>query len=253
MIPFFIFLVIITTIVNIIYFLSRRLSPIPYFPTNKKDLSLIVATLLSNSLLDKNKSSNQIQDTSNIIIDLGAGTGTVIFPAALEAYKREVLPLKIAGGPTPRRFAPGAIAGGDAVPFRSFSEGGREGQALIKIETSQKITTQFYAVEIHPLLIFIMHLKHLFHPNRKNIHILRTNLFNLNFSNLTIKQFNNITIYLYVGPFVMQRLKPVLQSFPKGIRIVSYMYEIPGWEKYLKEVRTGEKKLYCYELKKSKK
>jgi len=57
-------------------FSSSRLSPIPYFPTNKKDLPLIIKALkLKNN---------------QIVVDLGAGDGVVIFEAAKEAFDKKV-------------------------------------------------------------------------------------------------------------------------------------------------------------------
>lgn len=220
-------------IINIIYFISRTLSPIPFFPTNKKDLPLIITSLLST----------HSQHKKSVIIDLGAGTGTVIFPAAEEAYKRQrAFSLKSAGG------APGGGPAGftlNKVKEKRWDEGAT-GPA--QIESSEKSTTQFIAVEIHPLLIFIMHLRRLLHPNRKNIHIIRADIFNTDLKkNLTLN-FKFLTLYLYVGPFVMSRLKPVLKSFPARTRIVSYMYEIPGWDKKLIKTRKGVKKLYVYLL-----
>lgn len=53
-----------------------KFSPIPYFPTNKKDLKLIVKAL--------DLKSNQV------VYDLGAGDGVVIFEAAKEALKRKL-------------------------------------------------------------------------------------------------------------------------------------------------------------------
>jgi len=66
---FSIFIIIFTYV-----FVSRKRSPVPYFPTNKKDIPLIMEALN----LEKNKS----------VVDLGAGNGIVIFKAASEAYKR---------------------------------------------------------------------------------------------------------------------------------------------------------------------
>ena len=55
-------------------FVSRKRSPVPYFPTNKKDIPLIIKAL--NLKLNR------------IVVDLGAGDGVVIFKAANEAYKK---------------------------------------------------------------------------------------------------------------------------------------------------------------------
>ena len=62
---------IVSVFVIIIIFVSRKYSPVPYFPTNKKDIPLIIKALD----LKNNKT----------IVDLGAGDGIVIFEAAKEA------------------------------------------------------------------------------------------------------------------------------------------------------------------------
>ena len=55
------------------YFFSSKVSPIPYFPTNKADLDKIIKAL------DMKK--------NGVILDLGAGDGTIIFAAATKAYQ----------------------------------------------------------------------------------------------------------------------------------------------------------------------
>lgn len=57
-------------------FALPRFSPIPYFPSNRKDLPLIIKAL---SLVN-----------DQIIYDLGAGDGTVIFEAARNAYQKKM-------------------------------------------------------------------------------------------------------------------------------------------------------------------
>ncbi len=61
-------------IIIILLFSSKTFSPIPYFPSNKKDLHLIIKAL--------NLKNNQV------VIDLGAGDGIVIFEAAKKAYQK---------------------------------------------------------------------------------------------------------------------------------------------------------------------
>lgn len=57
-------------------FLSRRASPIPYFPSNRKDINRIVKMLhLKND---------------QVIYDLGAGDGIVIFSAARVAQQKKL-------------------------------------------------------------------------------------------------------------------------------------------------------------------
>lgn len=70
----FLAVILIFTAFIIYIFVSRKRSPVPYFPTNKKDIPLIIRALN----LEKSKS----------VVDLGAGNGIVIFKAAEEAYKR---------------------------------------------------------------------------------------------------------------------------------------------------------------------
>ena len=172
-------------------FTSRRFSPIPYFPTNRKDISLIVKSLL-------NKKS-RVPSFKFQVIDLGAGTGTVIFPTALEAYNKK-LPIK------------------------------------------------FVAIEIHPLLIFILHLKRLFHPNKNNIKIIRADIFNMDFNNLLSSTLHPppSIFYLYVGREALRRLKEQLSKLPAGTRIISYMYPIEG--KKADVELSGVHKIYSYKV-----
>lgn len=55
------------------YFFSSKVSPIPYFPTNTADLDKIIKAF------DLKK--------DGVILDLGAGDGTVIFAAAEKAHQ----------------------------------------------------------------------------------------------------------------------------------------------------------------------
>ena len=67
-----IFLLLILFVLFIIsLFSSEKFSPIPYFPTNKKDIPAIIKALKLRN--------------DQIIFDLGAGNGIVIFEAAKKA------------------------------------------------------------------------------------------------------------------------------------------------------------------------
>lgn len=73
-----IFVLITVLILTIVIFLfsSPKLSPIPYFPTQKVDIPLIIETFrLKNN---------------QTIIDLGAGDGIVIFKAAKQAFDKKL-------------------------------------------------------------------------------------------------------------------------------------------------------------------
>ncbi len=158
-------------------FSSPRFSPVPYFPTNKKDIPLIIKALgLKNN---------------QTIIDLGAGDGIVIFEAAI-------------------------------------------------ISLQQKLNTQFIAVEINPVLVIILFVSRLFHPNRKNIKIIWGDFFKV-----TMQQFNNITIYLYVSPWLIDKLIKNLKLKTKNFSLVSYMYS----SKLLKDsqkIIKGKNKIFIY-------
>lgn len=191
------------------YFLLPSLAPIPFFPTNAKDMDMIIKSLLDNQyevshMKYEASKSKKIRNTKylipNTIIDLGAGTGTVIFAAAHAAYNHH-------------------------------------------------LPTNFIAVEIHPLLVSMMYIRRFFHPNKKNIHIMRSDIFKINYKQMfQASSFKSqITIYIYVGLFVMDRLKKSFVNLPKGTRIVSYMYAIPKWEKKLiAETKGIQHDLYEY-------
>lgn len=69
-------IVIAILVIVITLFISRSLSPIPYFPSNKKDIKGIVQSLqLAND---------------QVVYDLGAGDGIVIFSAASETFKKNL-------------------------------------------------------------------------------------------------------------------------------------------------------------------
>jgi 16S rRNA A1518/A1519 N6-dimethyltransferase RsmA/KsgA/DIM1 with predicted DNA glycosylase/AP lyase activity len=102
----------------------------------------------------------------------------------------------------------------------------------------KKLNTQFVAVDINPILILILHLHRFFHPNKKNIEIVRGDFFTLNFSSLTTHYSLLTTIYLYISPWFLDKVsKRILSEFPKA-KIVSYMYPI-------KSLKKKERKIYA--------
>ncbi len=72
---FFIGLLILVILVIIIIFAFPTFSPVPYYPSHRQDLSLIISTF--------NLHNNQT------IVDLGAGDGRVIFSAATQALRQQ--------------------------------------------------------------------------------------------------------------------------------------------------------------------
>ncbi len=203
-------IVIFVVVVSVVYFLSAHLSPVPFFPTQKIDLPMIVDEIKSiaqekdiphnrKAKLSRTGDLNSVQKT--VVIDFGAGTGTVIFPLA------------------------------DAL---------------------HESVTAYIGVEIHPLLAGIMIIRKYFHEKRKRMVTWRKNMFQITYRNFLCmyksKEKLRIIFYIYVGNQYITPIKDALKTYPKGTMIVSYMYDIPGWEKYLKRTRTGKHALYTYEL-----
>jgi len=189
--PIFI-IFIIFIIVIILIFSSKKFSPIPYFPSNKKDLPLIIKAL--------NLKNNQI------VFDLGAGDGIIIFEAAKKAFQ-------------------------------------------------QKLSTKFIAVEINPILIFILYLQRLFNPNKQNIKIVYDDIFKMDFNsltrqpvnNITMKQFNNLIIYLYISPWYLEKTISNIKNQISKFTVISYMYSIKSLKNKEKIIR-GKNKIFVYNI-----
>jgi len=183
----FIFIIIFLFLFIIYLFASPRFSPIPYFPTNHQDLNLIIKAL--------NLKNNQT------VIDLGAGSGTVIFAAASNTIS---------------------------------------------------LNTKFIAIDINPVLISIMHLRRLFHPNRKNIKIIWGDLFKIKYNSLTrkpacpelVERVNSLTFYLYVSPWLLEKLIENLKLKIENFSVVSYFYPIKSLKP--KKVFKGKNNIYSY-------
>jgi len=158
----------------LLIFVSRKLSPVPYFPTNKKDIPIIIKALD----LSRNKT----------VVDLGAGDGIVIFEAASESFEKN-------------------------------------------------LNNKFYAVEINPVLVFIMKLRRLFHKNKKNIYILRED-----FTKINLKKFKNAVFYLYLSPKYLNIVYKKIRTETKKYKIISYFYK-PNKEIDLIKIK-GRNNLY---------
>ncbi len=177
------FLIILIIFFGIIFlFSSKTLSPIPYFPSNKKDLPLIIKAL--------NLKNNQV------VFDLGAGDGIVIFEAAKKAYEKN-------------------------------------------------LNTQFFAVEINPVLLLIMYIKRLFHPNKKNIKIVYDDIFKINIKKFLNFDFSLLTFYLYISPWYLEKTVSNLKSQISNLKIVSYMYPIKSL-KNKQKIINGKNKIFIY-------
>lgn len=180
---YFLIGLIIFLFVIIIIFSFPRFSPIPYFPSNGKDIPLILAAL--------NLKRNQT------IIDLGAGDGIVIFKAAERALQN-------------------------------------------------KLNTKFIAVEINPVLLLVLHIRRLLHPNRKNIKIVNTDIFSMNYSQLTTNHYPLTTFYIYISPWFIEKTVLNITKQIKNFDLVSYFYQVKCLPKYKEELKEGVHKIYRY-------
>ncbi len=171
-------------ICGITYFaFSSKLSPIPFFPTHSNDLPQIIDALhLQND---------------QIVYDLGAGTGTVIFSAAAEAKKRG-------------------------------------------------LNTKFVAIDINFILTAIMHLKRLFHPNKKHIQIVTADLFKYDYKKPKSKDYSQTTYYMYVSPWYTDPMAQLIKDAGTKAHIVSYYYPIKKVLKQKNHIAAGHD-IYMYE------
>jgi len=180
-------LIIVFIFIIIILFAFPRFSPIPYYPSNHKDMSHILKAL------------NVRKD--QFIVDLGAGDGIVIFKAAQEAYQNN-------------------------------------------------LNTQFYAVEINPVLLLILWIRKLFHANRKNIYIVRADMFTTNYDFLSHFQLDDLmTLYLYISPWFINKTIKNAQKYLKNFEVVSYFYPVRCLSTYKEEIVNGVHKLHIYSKK----
>jgi len=113
----------------------------------------------------------------------------------------------------------------------------------------QKLNTKFVAVEINLILILIIHLRRLFHPNKKNIKIVYGDIFKMNFSHYTqctdAKFCVSTTFYLYISPWFLEKTIKNCRLKIKNFNIVSYMYPIKSLKQNEKIIK-GKNKIFIY-------
>lgn len=182
----FLFVLIISII---IIFSFPHFSPIPYFPSNGKDIPLILQALLIRN--------------NQTIIDLGAGDGIVIFKAASEALQN-------------------------------------------------KFNTKFIAIEINPILLLILHIRRLLHPNRKNIRIVKKDMFILNYSELLSADLTgstdltDSTFYIYISPWFIEKTIENIKKQIKNFDLISYFYQVKCLPDYKEKVKIGIHRICSY-------
>ena len=180
---FFVISGLILILVVIILFSFPKFSPIPYFPSNGKDIPLILKAL--------NIRNNQT------IIDLGAGDGIVIFKAADKAFQ-------------------------------------------------DKLNTQFIAVEINPILLLLLHVRRLLHPNRKNIRIANMDMFSVKYPSLAINHYPLVTFYIYISPWFIEKTVANITKQIGHFDLVSYFYQVKCLPHHKEAIKNGVHKIYSY-------
>lgn len=169
-------------------FSSQKLSPVPYFPSHSEDIPSILKLM-------------QLKN-NQVVLDLGAGGGFVIFKAA-------------------------------------------------ELSLHKKINTEFIAVENNPVLLAILWIKRLFHPNRRRVHIAANNLFTTNYKHLISTSLNKKKyiplFYFYTTPWLVEKTVSQITKTVVPVDIISYFY--PLKMRAVKHIRQ-KNNIYLYTIKK---
>ncbi len=114
----------------------------------------------------------------------------------------------------------------------------------------QRLNTQFIAVEINPILILVLSLRRLLHPNRNNIRIVKKDMFTLNYSKLISTDLSrsqpNLTVYLYASPWLIEKTIRNITKQIKLFDLVSYFYQVKCLPKHKDEMKEGVHKIFRY-------
>lgn len=163
MFPIILFFIVLAIV---LYLLTGNASLTSYFPTNSKDLDNVIDSLE----LEK----------QDVVIDVGAGSGTVIFAAAKRAKE---LGLK----------------------------------------------TQFVAIDVNFIFTLILLMRRMFHPNKQHITIHRYDIFKFNIDEFT--KGKKAAYYVYISPWLNEKVGTMLQELEQKGTIVSYCFPIDNLKK----------------------
>jgi len=109
------------------------------------------------------------------------------------------------------------------------------------------LNTKFIAVEINPVLLLVLHLRRLAHPNRNNIRIVKRDMFICKYSDfIDFQTFDFTTIYLYISPWFIEKTVENIKKQIKQFDLVSYFYQVKCLPKHKEELRVGIHKVYKY-------
>ncbi len=104
------------------------------------------------------------------------------------------------------------------------------GEGLIVFQAANyahthNLNTSFVALEINPVLLIIMHIRRLLHPHRKYIKVMYGDMFKLHFPSL-IEPHTKPLFYMYISPWLMEKILSRIRKQVNTYTIVSYMYRI---------------------------
>jgi len=134
-------------------------------------------------------------------------------------------------------------AGDGMVIFKAAQE------ALIN-----NLNTKFVAIDINPILVLIMNIRRIFHPNKKNITIIHGDMFSIDYKKFLTFNFSLpsealakeglLTLYLYISPWLLEKTLSKIKQIPGKKNIVSYFYPIKSLKPHTHT--NGIHNLYTY-------
>ena len=200
--------------VVLIIFALPELSPVPYFPSNKKDLPLILKALsLKNG---------------QTVIDLGAGDGVIIFEAAMMTYKKKLSTRFIAVELNPVLIL--------IMNLRKSFHPNKKNIIIVQGD--------MFKINVKNILMTGGRVEGKRHaPKRSNDGRTAEG-----FNPLTRELVNPLTCYyLYISPWFMERVFYNIKKTCKHFTLVSYFYPLPpGIKRPTKKVK-GIHDIYTYE------
>src|SRR3989338_39872 len=90
---------------------------------------------------------------------------------------------------------------------------------------ARNLSIRFILVEINPLLCAFIHFRRFFHQYKRNIQIVRTDLFTFQIRNYVSRK-ENVCVYLYISPWMLKRAIRNIRSQVPDARFVTYMYPL---------------------------
>lgn len=131
-----------------------------------------------------------------------------------------------------------------------FDLGAGDGIVIFEAAKSsfqKKLNTKFIAVEINPILILILFIRRLFHPNRKNIKIVYGDIFSMNYQKLLTFNFSLSTFYLYISPWFLEKTISNIKDQISKFSVVSYMYPLKDKTAFTKVMAVkGKNSIFIY-------